>query len=53
MDEIGSKVKVGQSLISKLNRRDITDKILIFMAVFFFFGVVLYIIRRRFISWII
>ena len=53
MDEIGSKVRVSQSLISKLNRRDVTDKILIFMAVFFFLGVVLYIIRKRLIGWII
>lgn len=53
MEEIGSKVSVSQSLISKFNRRDITDKVLIFLAILFFFTVVLYIIRKRLIGWII
>lgn len=53
MEEIGINIKVGQGLISKLDRRDITDKVLITLAVIFFFSVVLYIIRKRLIGWII
>ena len=53
MEEIGSNIKVGQGLISKLGRRDITDKVLIFLAFIFFISVVLYVIRKRIIGWII
>ena len=53
MEEIGANIKVGQSLISKLGRRDITDKVLISLAVVFFIFVILYIIRKRLIGWII
>ncbi|CAI8033188.1 Vesicle transport protein SEC20, partial [Geodia barretti] len=50
MEEIGSNIKVGQGLISKLGRRDITDKVLIFLAFIFFISVVLYVIRKRIIG---
>lgn len=53
MEEISSSIQVGQGLISKLGRRDITDKVLIFLALIFFFSVVLYVIRKRLIGWII
>ena len=53
MEEIGSSIKVSQGLISKLGRRDITDKVLIFLAFIFFISVVLYVIRKRLIGWII
>ena len=53
MEEIGSSIKVGQGLISKLGRRDFTDKVLIFLAFVFFISVVLYVIRKRLIGWVI
>lgn len=53
MNDIDAGIKVGQGLISKLGRRDVTDKVLIFLALIFFFCVVLYVIRKRLIGWII
>ena len=53
MQEIGVNINVGQGLISKFGRRDVTDKVLIFLALIFFFSVVLYVIRKRLIGWII
>ena len=53
MEEISSSIKVGQGLISKLGRRDVTDKVLIFLAFVLFISVVLYVIRKRIIGWII
>lgn len=53
MEDVSASIKVGQGLISKLGRRDITDKVLIFLAFIFFICVVLYVIRKRLIGWII
>ncbi len=53
MDTISSNVKVSHSLITKFGRREITDRLLIFLGLVLFFGVVLYIIRKRLIGWII
>ena len=53
MDTISSNVEVSHRLISKLNRREITDRLLILLGLVLFFGVVLYIIRKRLIGWIL
>ena len=54
VEELGDEYKmmggvIGQSrkLITKYARREFTDKILIAFALAFFFGVVLYILRKR------
>ena len=52
MDTIGSNVKVSSRLITKYQRRELTDKILIGFALLFFFGVVLYILKKRLLGWI-
>ena len=43
----GGYIQTGHRLLTKYNRREFTDKILIFIALTLFFGTVLYIIRRR------
>ena len=52
MDTIGSNVDVSHKLITKYQRRDLTDKVLIFLGLVLFFGVVLYILRKRGLGWI-
>lgn len=52
MNTISASVKVGSRLISKFNRRDFTDKILIFLGFVLFLGVVLYILKKRLLGWI-
>lgn len=52
MDTIGSSVKIGSRLISKFNRRELTDKVLIFLGLILFFGVVLYILKKRLLGWV-
>lgn len=52
MDTIGSTVKIGSRLISKFNRREFTDKVLIFLGLALFFGVVLYILKKRLLGWV-
>ena len=52
METIGSNVDVAGRLITKYQRRELTDKVLIFLGLVFFFGVVLYIIRKRGLGWI-
>lgn len=52
MDTISSNVKVSHGLISKFERREITDKLLIFFGLVLFFGVVLYILKKRLLGWI-
>lgn len=52
MDTIGSSVKIGSRLISKFKRREFTDKVLIFLGLVLFFGVVLYILRKRLLGWV-
>lgn len=52
MQTISSNVKIGSGLITKLNRRELTDRVLIFLGLVFFFGVVLYILQKRLLRWI-
>ena len=52
MDTIGASIKVGSRLISKFKRREFTDKILIFLGLVLFFGVVLYILKKRVLGWV-
>lgn len=52
MDTISSNVKVSHGLISKFERREITDKLLIFLGLVLFFGVVLYILKKRLLGWV-
>ena len=53
METINSNVSIAHSLITKFNRRELTDKLLISLGLVLFFGVVIYIIRKRLIGWII
>ena len=52
MDTIGSNVDVSGKLITKYQRRELTDRVLIFLGLVLFFGVVLYILRKRGLGWI-
>lgn len=52
MDTIGSNVDASGRLITKYQRRELTDKVLIFLGLVLFFGVVLYILRKRGLGWI-
>ena len=52
METIGGNVDVAGRLITKYQRRELTDKVLIFLGLVFFFGVVLYILRKRGLGWI-
>jgi len=52
MEGIGAKVKVASGLISKYERRELTDKVLIGACLVLFFGVVLYILQKRTLGWI-
>lgn len=52
MEEIGVNVKVSSGLISKYERRELTDKVLIAIGLIFFFGVVLYILQKRLLGWL-
>lgn len=40
-------VHLGRKLILKYNRRELTDKLLIFLALALFFATVLYILKKR------
>ncbi|AWO99913.1 hypothetical protein SMAX5B_006779 [Scophthalmus maximus] len=40
-------IHLGRKLILKYNRRELTDKLLIFLALALFFGTVLYILKKR------
>ncbi|KAK5611552.1 Vesicle transport protein S20 [Crenichthys baileyi] len=40
-------IQLGRKLITKYNRREITDKLLIFLALALFFATVLYILKKR------
>lgn len=52
MDEIGADLKGSGRLISKYERRELTDKVLIALALVLLFGVVLYIIQKRTLGWL-
>ena len=52
MEIITSNVSIGGRLITKFKRRELTDKVLIFLALVLFFGVVLYILQKRLLGWI-
>ncbi|XP_035672153.1 vesicle transport protein SEC20-like [Branchiostoma floridae] len=43
----GGTIQISRKLLSKYNRRELTDKLLIFLAVAFFFATVLYILKKR------
>lgn len=40
-------IQLGRKLITKYNRRELTDKLLIFLAVALFLATVLYILKKR------
>ncbi|CAM9194173.1 unnamed protein product [Lampetra planeri] len=40
-------IQLGRKLITKYNRRELTDKLLIFLALALFLGTVLYILKKR------
>ncbi|XP_047208667.1 vesicle transport protein SEC20 isoform X2 [Girardinichthys multiradiatus] len=40
-------IQLGRKLITKYNRRELTDKLLIFLALALFFATVLYILKKR------
>ncbi|XP_053320184.1 vesicle transport protein SEC20 [Spea bombifrons] len=40
-------IQLGRKLITKYNRRELTDKLLIFLALAFFLATVLYILKKR------
>lgn len=44
---MGAHIGTSQKLLSKYNRRQLTDKFLIFLALVFFIATVLYIIKKR------
>ncbi|VDI02769.1 protein transport protein SEC20 [Mytilus galloprovincialis] len=47
MKSMGGHIKNSQRLITKYSRRQFTDKLLIFLALVFFFVTVLYIMKKR------
>uniref|UniRef100_A0AC35F9Y8 Sec20 n=1 Tax=Panagrolaimus sp. PS1159 TaxID=55785 RepID=A0AC35F9Y8_9BILA len=46
-DNINATIKTGSKIISKYGRREFTDRILIGLALFVYFGVIFYILRKR------
>ena len=40
-------IQISRKLLTKFGRRELTDKLLIFLALVFFFGTVLYIMKKR------
>lgn len=40
-------IQLGRKLITKYNRRELTDKLLIFLALALFLATVLYILKKR------
>ncbi|NWS65495.1 SEC20 protein, partial [Crotophaga sulcirostris] len=43
----GGTIQLGRKLITKYNRRELTDKLLIFLALALFLATVLYILKKR------
>ena len=52
MADMGSSVRTSQRLLAKYDRRELTDKLLIIAGLSLFFGVVLYILKKRVLGWI-
>ncbi|KAL5471474.1 hypothetical protein EMCRGX_G029594 [Ephydatia muelleri] len=52
MADMGSSVRTSQRLLAKYDRRELTDKLLIIAGLALFFGVVLYILKKRLLGWI-
>lgn len=48
---MGGHIQNAQRLLTKYGRRELTDKLLIFIALVFFFATVLYILKRRLWGW--
>jgi protein transport protein SEC20 len=44
---LAATIKSSGKLLSKYARRETTDKILIALALFFYFGVIFYILKKR------
>ncbi|ESO90321.1 hypothetical protein LOTGIDRAFT_218017 [Lottia gigantea] len=44
---MGGHIQTSHRLLTKYDRRDLTDKLLIFLALVFFFATVLYIVKKR------
>jgi len=44
---MGGHIQNAKRLLTKYGQRELTDKLLIFIALVFFFATVLYILRRR------
>ena len=44
---MGAVIQTSRSLLTKYSRRELTDRILIFLAVALFLATVLYIIKKR------
>ncbi|KAH3787229.1 hypothetical protein DPMN_165349 [Dreissena polymorpha] len=44
---MGSHIQNARRLLTKYSQRELTDKVLIFLALVFFFATVLYILQRR------
>lgn len=47
LKSMGGIIHQSRKLLSKYNRREFTDKVLIFLALAFFFACVLYVMKRR------
>ncbi|XP_077543941.1 vesicle transport protein Sec20 [Haemaphysalis longicornis] len=45
--QMGSAILQSKKLLTKYGRREMTDKVLIFLALLFFFACVLYVLKRR------
>lgn len=52
MQAVGAAAKTSGALISKFERREMTDKVLIGACLLLYFGVVLYIIQKRLLWWL-
>lgn len=52
MADMSSNVRTSKRLLAKYDRRELTDKLLIIAGLSLFFGVVLYILKKRLLGWI-